>query len=912
MWRARRLWLRLLATIRSGPADAELSREIDAHLRLLEDDYQTRGYEPEQARRAARMAMGGADQVKERQRDERSFPWLEDLRRDVPYAVRSLSRSRGFTIAAILTLSIGIGATTAIYSVVDTILLQPLPFPDSDRLVRVIENAPPFAPGRPMGQRGITHEEFLDWRGRMKTWADAAAIIGMAQRMVRTPDGAAGLWGAMASSNALALLQVNAALGRTLGPGDDANPDVVVLSHDTWQRHFHGDREIVGKVLEFRTGALLAPIPPRFLTVVGVMPADFEFPTEPMDFFTPIALDPSKRSPGVTTIARLAPGVSLQQATDEATLMGNAIRPVWPVTAAPLTGLRFEAQSLKDRAVTSVRPALRILIAAVIIVLLIVCANVANLLLARGTARQREVAVRLALGASRGRIVRQIFAECLVLAMTGGAIGALLGAAGVALVRQLATVEAPGIFRLMFGTSILPRGHEVGVDMKVLGIAFGIAAVTSIVFGILPALHLSRGNHLQAMGSRGGGSGRGESRIRTALAVGQLVLATVLLVGAGLLINSFVKLSTFDKGYDPSNVLAFNLLFPDQYSTARKAETIDTLLTRFRGSAGVRSAGFARHGILIGEELYIGRWVPPGWTLDEMRNERIRVRSVSDGYLTAMGVPVLEGRELAPSDSASAPPVIVLNRFAARKYFGAASPVGQLVDWHLGKSQTQMTVVGVVETVRQRSATEELRPEIFVDYRQYMRLESAQAQNEGAIGFLSFAVRTTGDPAAAVPMVRETVSRVDPNIGIDAILPMERLEASSHARERFFAVLLGVFASVAGLLAAIGIYGVLAYSVVQRTQEIGIRLALGAQRAQVLSLVIRQGLILTAVGVALGLAGAAAGSRYLQGMLFGVTPLDAWTFAAVAAVFSFVAVAASYLPARRATEVDPIVALRVE
>jgi putative ABC transport system permease protein len=528
------------------------------------------------------------------------------LAQDVRYAIRTLRKSPTFSAIAMLTLALGIGATTAIYSVVDTILLQPLPYPDADRLVRVIENFPHIVPGRPLLQRGITHQEFLDWRTRAKTLSDATAVVGMSQRMVRTPDGAAGLWGAMASANTFTLLRTGAVLGRTLGSSDEANPDVVVLSYDTWQRHFNADPAIVGTALEFRTGALLAPIPPRLLTVVGVLPADFEFPTEPLDFFTPIALDPSKQSPQVIMIARLAPGVSLQAAIDEANVMGNAIRPPWPANATPLTVPRFEVQSLKDQAVRGLRPALRVLLAAVVVVLMIVCANVANLLLARGTARQREVAVRLAIGASRGRIVRQILTECLVLAAAGGALGALLGAAGVTLVKQLATVEAPGIFRLMFGSTILPRGHEVGVDVKLLGIAFAIAALISVVFGVLPALHLSRTNHLPAMGSRGSGIAPGESRIRAGLVVGQLALATVLLVCAGLLAHSFIKLSTFDKGYEPSNVLAVNLLFPDQYSIARKAQTIETLLARFRGTPNVRAAGFARHGLLIGEELYIG------------------------------------------------------------------------------------------------------------------------------------------------------------------------------------------------------------------------------------------------------------------------------------------------------------------
>jgi predicted permease len=831
---------------------------------------------------------------------------------DFVYAIRSLARSRGFTIAAILTLSIGIGATTAIYSVVDTILLQPLPFPESDRLVRLIEYAPPFAPGRPIRQRGITHQEFLDWRQRSKTLEHAAAVIDMSQRMVKTPDGAAGLWGAMVTASTFELLPIRPLLGRTILPGDESSPDVVVLSYETWQTHYHGDPAIVGQALEFRTGALLAPIPARLLTVVGVLPADFELPTGRLDFMTPIALDPSKRSPGVTTIARVAPGVSMAAATEEATLMGSAIRPPWPENTPPLTGPRFEVQSLKARAVESFRPALRILLAAVVVVLLIVCANVANLLLARGAARQREVAVRLAIGASRGQIVRQILTECAVLAMAGGAIGALLGAAGVTMVKELATVDAPGIFKLMFGANILPRAYEIGVNWKLFVIAFGIAALTSVLFGLLPALHLSRTNHLHAMGSRGGGSGRSDSRLRAALTFAQLVLATMLLSGAGLLIHSFVTLSAFDKGYNPANVLAFNLLFPDQYSTARKAETIDLLLGRFRANPRVQAAGFARHGILIGEELYIGNFVPPGKALEETEAQGVRTRSVSAGYLTAMAVPVLEGRELSPADSGSAPGAIVINRSAAKKFFGEANAVGQQMTWHLGKVQASMTVVGVVEDVRQEAATDPLVPEVFVEYRQYMQLEPSRDKNESAIGFLSFALRTAGAPETLVPAVREVVRTLDPNIGIDAILPMEKLEASSRARERFYAVVLGVFAVVAALLAAIGVYGVLAYAVVQRTQEIGVRMALGAQRGQVLGLIMRKGMTLAALGVSVGLAGAAAAARSLESLLFGIRPLDPWTFVAVAIGFAVIAAIASYLPARRATAVDPILALRVE
>jgi putative ABC transport system permease protein len=849
---------------------------------------------------------------------------------DLRYAIRTLRRSPTFAAVAILTLALGIGATTAIYSVVDTILLQPLPFPDSDRLVRIVENFPHVVPGRAPLQRGVTHVEFLEWRGRTRTLEEMAVVAGMGQRVVRTPDGTARLWGGGTSPEIFAMLGTQALLGRTLGPHDAANPDVVVLSHDTWQRLFRADPALVGKTIELRSPEPMfrnSPQGVRLLTIVGVMPPAFEFPTGALDFYTPLALpEAARRALPLTLIGRLRAGVSLDAAVDEANVLGNAIKPPPPANAPPLTIRRFEVQRLKDRLVQGLRPALRVFLAAVAVVLLIVCANVASLLLARGTARQREIAVRLAIGASRARVMRQVFAECVVLAAAGGALGALLGAGGVWLVKTMAAVDAPGIFRLSFGTSILPRGHEVGVDLRMFGIAFAIAAITSIAFGLLPAFHLSRTDHLHALGARGSGFGRGAARLRAALVVGQLVMATTLLVGAGLLARSFIVLSTVERGYDPAQVLAFQLVFPADYSIARKTGTIDALLTRLRATPQVRSAGFTRAGILIGEELFIGTFVPPGRTLEEMRAEstRPRVRAVSSGYLTAMGVPILGGREFDDTDVPSAIPGIVINRSVARRYFATAEAValqgavGQVVEWHMDKSTpVQVRVLGVVEDIRNESPEREAFPEIFVEYRQLLALQERwghpeQRQNELAIGFLSFAVRTAGDPASLIPAVSRIVRGVDANAGFDAIIPMERLVASSVARQRFYAVLLGVFAAIAGVLAAVGVYGVLAYAVTQRTQEIGIRMALGAQRRQVLGLVLRSGLVLTTIGIALGLLVAAAGSRLLQGMLFGITALDTQPFIAVSATFGLVAMLAAYVPARRATAVDPAVTLRRE
>ena len=846
--------------------------------------------------------------------------WL-DVEQDVRYATRTLRRSPGFAIVAVLTLALGIGATTAIYSVVDTILLQPLPFAGADGLVQIAENVP--LPGRPPFQRAVTYQEFLEWRSRSTTLADAFAVS-TGENVVRTREGMARLWGATLSANTFTVLGAGAELGRTLVAGDAANPNVVVLSFDTWRRLFDSDPAAVGATIEFRAdfNASLTPelVPPRLMTIVGVMPAAFELPSGPMDYYTPLVVDGSKRSPRVTLFGRLRPGVSLTAALEEANVIGSAIVPPPPANAPALNVPRFEVRGMKERMVEGLRPALRVLLAAVAAVLLIVCANVANLLLARGTTRQREIAVRMAIGASRTRIVQQVLAECVVLAAAGGALGAAVGAAGVALVKSLTAVDAPGIFRLGFGTSILPRGHEVGVDPKLFAIAFGIAAITSVMCGVLPALHMSRTSSLHAMGSRGSNSGRREPRIRAALVVVQLAMATVLLVSAGLLINSFVRLSTVERGYDPANVLAFQLVLPPQYSIARKTETIEEILARLRATPDVESAGFTRAGILIGEALTIGTFVPPGRTVNEMRAGPVRplIRAVSAGYLTAVGAHLLDGRDFEAADAAGSTPVIVISRGVARQYFGAASPIGQFVDWHVGQGPpAQMQVVGVVDDVRNTSPDREGNPEIFVEYRHLLALQqrwgdSTQRQEQLAIGFLSFAIRTRGNPAAAAPIVSRIVRAVDSNVGIDAMIPMERLVASSVARPRFYAVLLGVFAGVAGLLAAIGIYGVLAYAVVQRTREIGIRMALGAPRGKVLLLVLRSGALLATLGIALGLAGAAATTRWLQSLLFGVAPLDPTTFAAVSLAFGAVAALASYVPARRATNVDPMVALRSE
>ena len=918
----RQFLLRLLSVVRSNHAEDDLAREVNAHLALLEEKFRAEGMAPEAARLAARRAFGGVEQTKEAQRDARSFRWLDDLQRDARYALRSLRRSPAFTVAAVLTLSIGIGATTAIYSVVDMVLIEPLPFPDSDRLVRLSE--PEL---NPRTTRGVNYDEYLEWRSRTQTLSAMSAQTFHPQVMMQTREGMSRLTAAEISTNYFDVLGVQPLHGRLINTSDEANPDVIVLGYAAWRRFFRAEVDAIGSTIELRgslTGqsnlAADAGQPGRLLTIIGVLPESYDTLGLVFDYYIPLQRTAFTRPPGVSVRGRLRDGVSLEAANEEANVIGNAVRAPRPDTEKPLTQPRFRLIPLVDDLVEPIRPALRVFLVAVAVVLLIVCANVANLLLARGTSRARELAVRLAIGASRARLVRQILAECLVLAMIGGTIGAAIGALGVNLVKQLATIDAQGIFRISFGGHLLPRIQEVGVDERVLLIALGLSIIASIVFGVLPALHLSRVSQLQAMGTRSGGATRNETRTRTALVLSQLVLATMLLVSAGLLVNSFINLSRVEKGYDPANALAFQLVLPPEYATERKAATIESILAALKAKPEIEEAGFAYAGILLGIEDTVGTFRTPSHKYEEVLADPIkpRIKSLTHGYLKAMGTTLLSGRHLDAADTASAPFVAVINRSVARKFFGDANPVGETMIWSPGKvGDVPVEIVGVVEDVRQTRVERPSYPEVFMDYRQVMAVHQRMAVPKNRLeqisfGFMSFGVRTRGSPSAAIPVVRDVVRTTDMLATIDAIHPMDEMVGYSTARQRFYAVLLGIFAGVAGMLAAIGIYGVLAYSVVQRTQEIGIRMALGAERGQVLALVMRRGVTLAGIGIVVGLIGAFAGARYLQSMLFGIEPRDPATFLTVAAAFAVVAAAAAYLPARRATQVDPMVALRVD
>jgi putative ABC transport system permease protein len=914
--------------VRRRRTDDDLGDELDTFLEASVAHKMQSGMSRAEATRTARLEMGSAMALRDAVGDVGWTATCDATWRDLRYGVRSLARNGGFTLAAVTTLALGVGVTTAVFSIVNTVLLQPLPYHDSDRLVRVVERAAPRTAGGPLLRRSnMSWSELMDWRTRSTTLSELAYTITPPTTLMRTPEGSARLSGALVSSNLFSILGAHAQLGRTLDSRDEVpGADTVVISAGAWQRYFHGDPGIIGRTIALKTlGFEAGFLDGTPLTIVGVIVREFDYPVPYCDYWAPItAASPVRSWPGTgAVIARLRDGISAEAATEEANVIGEALRP--KPTSGPLSlplpegTRRFDVEPMKELAIAASRPALSVLALAVGVVLLIGCANVATLLLARGTARHREVAVRLALGASRSRIARQLLTESVILTAIGGGVGMLLAVGGLQVLRSLASPNAPGPFLISFRGVLIPRLHEVAVDGWMLAIAVGLSAVTALVISVLPVLRLSRTDHVQAIDGRGASGSRHDTRLRNLLVGGQVATATVLLVGAGLLVNSFGRLMRVDPGWNASGLLTFYLVVPQEYTTQRKAMLIDELLVALRRTPGVQAAGFTYAGPLLGLIDQFGAFVPPGRTPEDMQDisDGTHIRSVSHDFLKTMGVRLRAGRWLEPSDDAGAPPVIVVNRSLARLFFGAENPVGQMVHVDGRMDLPPQQIVGVVDDMRQGRLDQEPDPQFFVDYRQVLALTQARqmpvaAQERLAFGFLSFVVRTNGDPARLMPTMRSLIFRVDSNVGIDAMLPMDQLVASSLTRQRFYAAVMGVFAAIAALLSAVGIYGVLAYAVGQRTREFGVRTALGARSRDVLAMVLRQGLRLTTIGIGIGLTGAIALTRYMEGMLYEVTPLDPLTYVAVVALFAAVTSIASYVPARRATRIDPMTALRYE
>ncbi len=809
---------------------------------------------------------------------------METLLQDFRYALRMLAKAPGFTAVAVLTLALGIGANSAIFSVVNAVLLRPLPFRDSGKLCLVTESLPTFP------SLGPSYQNYQDFRKQATSFEDIAGLH--PQPMTLTGQGdPQRLQAQFATASLFPLLRVNALQGHTFTTDEDrfGAPAVVLLSYGFWQRNFGGAPGILGKniTLDDQSYTVTGILPPGFQIIA---PADVIVPFAPWAHALP---DDRNWHPGIVAIGRLRDGVMLEQARAEMNTIAARLDKQYPIYDS---GMGAHVNGLQESTVENVRPALLVLLGAVLLVLLIACGNIASLLLARATSRHKELAVRAALGAGRWRMVRQLLTESILLALVGAACGLLLA-------RLIMTPL------LNLASRTIPPVGKIGLDGGVLGFTVIVALLAGIFFGLAPALQMAKVDIRPALSdaSRGTTGGANRHRVRNILVVTQVALAIVLLIGAGLLIRSFSRLEDVQPGFQPSNLLVVDFpLSPKVYAqSSQRMGFFDRIIERARSLPGMTSAGGALVLPVTGNGAAIhfniqGR--PPKSAADYII---IGYRPVTPGYLETLRVQLLQGRLIRDSDTERSPYVAVVNETMAKEYFPGESPLGKRVQ--PGALPTNeipwMEIVGVVADVKQSLASE-AGAEMYVPYRQ---MDSILP-----IFTMSLVMRTAGDPHTEVSALRSAVHDLNPNQPLVKIRTMDENIATSVSDSHFRTVLLGIFAASALLLSLIGLYGLIAYSVAQRTSEIGVRLALGAQRNDIFKMVIGQGLKLVLIGVAVGLAGALALSRLLKQFLYGVVPSDPATFIGVAVILTAVAAVACWIPARRATRVDPMVALRYE
>jgi putative ABC transport system permease protein len=818
---------------------------------------------------------------------------MTGLGHDLRYALRGLRQRPGFTLVAILTLALGIGANTAIFSVVNGVLLRELPYARSDRLAMLWghRNAQPLAE--------LSVPEYWDLRERARSFGDIAAVAD--GNLNLTGIGAAERIGAgYMTANTTAVLGVAPAIGRGFTAEEDApgGPAAVLLSDGLWRRRFGADPSIVGR------SVTLDDVP---TTVVGVMPPDFQLPSHfsgaPREAWVPLQLDPAadRNVRGwhfLQVVGRLRDGVSLESASAEVSTLMRGMLAAYPMDYT--SEFDGSATGVREHVVGDVRAALLVLLGAVALLLLIACANVAGLLLARSEARQREIALRTALGAGRSRLVRQLLTESLLLAAGGGAAGLLLAVWGV---RGL----------LLAAPDSVPRLEAVGIDMRVLAFTAAITLLTGILFGLAPALHALRGDLRGALtdGGRSGTSGRHRQRVRQVLVMSQVAVALVLVTGAGLLVQSFRKLRGVDPGFVPERLLTARVdLGPVRYGANDvKRRFYDDLLARVKMLPGVRSAGLARALPMTGR-LDIGDWsfVLEGQAASPPRPTDWHPadwQAVSPGYFETMSIPVLQGRDFAASDRVGAPGAIIVNRTLARQVWPAGNAIGQRVMLGGGGADSVWrTVVAIVGDVRHRGLTASPRPEMFLPYDQF------PAGTGTAPPSMHVVLRTAGDPAALATALASTVADIDPDVPLSGIQTMEVALSSWAAERRLVMLLVTGFALVALALGSVGIYGVMAHLVAQREREIGVRMALGAVPGQIVGLVVSQSAGLVGLGIVAGMLGALAVTRLLAGLLFQVRPTDPLTFVGTTLVLVLAAAGATLVPALRAIRTDPAHALR--
>ncbi len=854
----------------------ELEEEIQSHLRMAIRDRVERGETQEQAEAAARREFGNVGLVKEVTREMWGWACLRQLAQDFKYGLRTMRRAPGFTAVAVLTLALGIGANTAIFSVVNAVLLRPLPYRDPARLVTVLHD----------GWKPVAPANFLDWREQSRSFESIAAAQLWSLTMTGQ-DRPEQLSVLQTSAEIFQVLGVDAALGRTYAAGEDrsGHEHVVVLSHRLWQRRFGGAPDVVGREVT---------LDGEPYTVIGVMPPDFQFApfwATHAEAWLPLNLGQrvtDRRGQSLRVFARLKDAVTREQAQAEMEAINGRLAEQHPRANE---GLTVAVDPLHEKVVGNSRPALLVILGAVGFVLLIACANVANLMLAKAATRRKEIAVRIALGAGRLRVIRQLLTESLLLSLAGGGAGLLLAFwANNALAS--------------FGPDTLPRVQTVGLDSSVLAFTLGLSVVVGLLFGLAPALRATKTDLTDSLKDRARGSSadRRHERVRQILVVGEIALSLVLLVGGGLMMRSFLRLTSVDPGFDPSGVMVLTVpLAGARYATdEQRAAFFKQLTTQVSTLPGVKSASAINHLPLDGDVwtfnfTHAGRPEPPG---GERPSAVYRV--VRPDYFRTMGAALQKGRDFTERDGATSPGVVIVNEALARRHWPGEEPLGKWITVG-GGGINPLEVVGVVGNVKQGEWSSEPKPEMYQPH--------AQAASPRS---MTLVIRASSGLTEMEPAVRREVWAIDKDLPVSQAASMDDVVADSVGPQRFNTLLIGVFAAAALILAAAGVYGVMSYAVAERTHEFGVRMALGARGRDVLGMVIRQGLVLTLFGLALGLAGALALARVLTGILYEVSPTDPLVYGGVALTLTLSALAACYVPARRATKVDPMLALRHE
>jgi putative ABC transport system permease protein len=877
-----RAWLiRFAGFFSRDRRERELNDEMESHLALHIEDNIRAGMTLAEARRAALVRFGGIEAVKESYRDRRGIPLLDTMAQDVRYAVRTLHRNAGFATVAILTLALGIGANTAVFSVVQAVLLRPLPYAQPDRLIEVSETNP---------LKRWTHSvaapaNYADWRRMNTVFSGMAAYNGIDEKRASSYDlfltGAGEpqrVTGLTVTGNLFHVLGVTPLLGRTFTEEEtyEGHERVAILSYGFWQTEFAGDPHIIGRTLTLSG---------KTYDVIGVMPREFFFPNREVQIFLPFGVKPAffvqmRRPHMLYVIARLRQGVSIDRARGEMTAIASRLERTYPYTNTKM-GVRLDGY----HAVLSQasRPAVLMLLGAVGLLLLIVCSNVANLQLGRAAAREREMGIRQALGAGRFRLIRQLLTESMMLSFAGGALGLVLAVAARAALLRLAPAAIPGF-------------AELRIDLWVILFTGAITLCAPLLFGVIPAIASSRPDALR---DRSESASRASRSLRDLLVACEVALSVVLVVGAGLLVRSLLLLERVDPGFRPESGVSFSLVFPDvRYSDENAVRAIENIENRLRTVPGVHAVGAATTLPLRGF-AYSGDATVEGRGGEDYERE-LRHDMITPGYFQAMGTPLIRGRFFNEFDTAKSPPVALVNQTLARVYFRRADPVGRRLKYGkpLDKDEPWVTVVGVVADARQDGLDMPVQPEAWTPLR--------QQPNNG----MTFVLRGNDDPAALIAAARRKVRAVDKDLVLTQVTPLPDLLRESAGDQRFRTALLSAFAGVALLLAALGVYGVLAYSVMQRAKEIGVRMALGAGTARLFGMVLGDGLRPVALGAILGLGGAWLATRMIRSLLFGVAPADPSTYAFTIAVLAIAAVCACTLPAAKAIRVDPVVSLR--